>query len=110
MNFEVDLAFEGLDGNAGVEYVALMRSMGAGGVRVTEPREIRPALKWATRESDRRRLNLLYWRNVSGARELGTPPKRVWEARAARNAGLPASLVMAHPDRLINQAIWMPSV
>jgi glyoxylate carboligase len=115
MNFEVDLAFEGLDGHAGVDHVALMRSLGADGIRVTEPDEIRPALKWATRESQRRRLpilveimtereesaamgtaidsvcepdeirtisgsgvlsrrrlNLLYWRNVSGAQELGT--------------------------------------
>jgi tartronate-semialdehyde synthase len=59
MNFEVDLAFAGLDGHAGVDHVALMRSMGADGIRVTEPHDIRPALEWATCESERRRLPIL---------------------------------------------------
>jgi tartronate-semialdehyde synthase len=59
MNFEVDLAFEGLDGHTGVDHVALMRSMGADGIRVSEPHEIRGALEWATLESRRRRLPIL---------------------------------------------------
>ncbi len=59
MNFEVDLAFEGLDGHAGIDHVALMRSMGADGIRVSEPEDIGAALEWATVESERRRLPIL---------------------------------------------------
>ncbi len=59
MNFEVDLAFDGVDGHAGIDHVALMRSMGADGIRVSEPQGIRAALEWATHESERRRLPIL---------------------------------------------------
>ena len=59
MNFEVDLAFEGCDGHPGIDHVALMRAMGADGVRVSDSGEIRSSLDWATQESQRRAIPVL---------------------------------------------------
>lgn len=59
MNFEVDLAFEGCDGHPGIDHVALMRAMGADGVRVSDSGEIRSSLEWATQESQRRAIPVL---------------------------------------------------
>ena len=59
MNYAVDLAFDGLDGHTGIDHVALMRAMGADGIRVTEPQEIRSSLAWAVKESDARHIPIL---------------------------------------------------
>lgn len=59
MNFEVDLAFEGLEGHVGIDHVALMRAMGADGVRVIDPQQIRTSVAWAVAESERRRVPIL---------------------------------------------------
>ena len=97
MNFEVDLAFEGLDGQPGVDHVALMRSLGADGIRVTEPHEIRPALKWATRESGRRRLPILV--EIMTEREesaaMGTAIDSVCEPHEIRTISGPGVLSRA---------------
>jgi tartronate-semialdehyde synthase len=59
MNYEVDLAFGGPAGDAGIDHVMLMRAMGADGVRVTEPDGLRKSVEWAIAESDRRRIPVL---------------------------------------------------
>lgn len=59
MNFAVDLAFD-LDGaTEGIDHVALMRSMGADGIRVREADQIRAGVEWALAEAEQRRVPIL---------------------------------------------------
>lgn len=59
INYEVDLAFDGPEGHSGIDHVALVRAMGADGIRVTRPDELRSSLHWALRESEQRRIPIL---------------------------------------------------
>jgi len=60
MNYEVKLGYETDDGQMyGIDHCRVMEAMGALAVRVTLPDQIRPALEWAVRESNARRLPAL---------------------------------------------------
>jgi tartronate-semialdehyde synthase len=60
MQYEVGLGYATDDGTVtGIDHCKVMEAMGALAMRVTEPNEIRPALEWATRESNARRLPAL---------------------------------------------------
>ncbi|WP_322813942.1 glyoxylate carboligase [Chloroflexus sp.] len=60
MNYEVKLGYETDDGNnVGIDHCRVMEAMGGLAVRVTLPDQIRPALEWAVRESNARRLPAL---------------------------------------------------
>ena len=59
MNYEVELAYDGPEGHPGIDHVAVMRAMGAGGMRVTEPGEIAGAFDRAVAESNERRVPVL---------------------------------------------------
>jgi tartronate-semialdehyde synthase len=51
MNFGVDITYDGM----GIDHVKVMEGMGALGRRVIRPDEIKPALEWAVKESNRQR-------------------------------------------------------
>ncbi len=60
MDFGVDLAYDGPSSETyGMDHVAVMEAMGATGRRVTRPEEIKPALEWAVRVSEERRVPVL---------------------------------------------------
>ncbi len=60
MDFGVDLSYDGPSSEAyGMDHVAIMEAMGAMGRRVTRPEEIKPALEWAVRVSEERRVPVL---------------------------------------------------
>ncbi len=60
MNYEVKLGYETDTGQTfGIDHCKVMEAMGALGVRVTTPNQIRPALEWAVRESNARRVPAL---------------------------------------------------
>jgi tartronate-semialdehyde synthase len=59
MNYEVRLSYDGPGGHPGIDHVAVMQAMGAGGVRVTEPDAIAGALEWAESQVRERRVPML---------------------------------------------------
>ena len=59
MNYEVSIAYDGPDGQPGIDHVAVMEAMGAAGIRVVQPDEIAPALAWAAQTSEERRVPVL---------------------------------------------------
>jgi tartronate-semialdehyde synthase len=60
MNFAVDLSYaEPSSETYGMDHVAVMEAMGAMGRRVSQPEEIKPALEWAVRVSEERRVPVL---------------------------------------------------
>jgi tartronate-semialdehyde synthase len=60
MDFGVDLSYDGPSSEAyGMDHVAVMEAMGAMGRRLTRPEEIKPALEWAIRVSEERRVPVL---------------------------------------------------
>ncbi len=60
MDFGVDLSYAGPSSEAyGMDHVTVMEAMGATGRRVTRPEEIKPALEWAVRVSEERRVPVL---------------------------------------------------
>jgi tartronate-semialdehyde synthase len=59
MNFAVDLGYEGLDSEYGIDNVGVMEAMGALGRRARRPEEIKDALEWAVRASEERRVPAL---------------------------------------------------
>jgi tartronate-semialdehyde synthase len=59
MNFEVKLSYDGPAGHPGIDHVGVMKAMGADGVKVTDPAEIRSALEWAVAEAEERRVPTL---------------------------------------------------
>ena len=59
MNFAVDIGYEGPDSEYGIDNVMVMEAMGATGRRVTRPEEIEPALEWAAKTSEERRVPVL---------------------------------------------------
>jgi tartronate-semialdehyde synthase len=59
MNFEVSLSYDGPGGHPGIDHVAVMQAMGAEGVKVTDPGEIRSAFEWAVAQSQERRVPAL---------------------------------------------------
>ena len=59
MNYGVDISYEGPNGALGMDHVGVMQAMGALGRRVTRPEEIVPALEWAVRASEERRVPAL---------------------------------------------------
>jgi tartronate-semialdehyde synthase len=59
MNYGVDISYEGPNGAVGMDHVGVMQAMGALGRRVTRPEEIGPALEWAVRASEERRVPAL---------------------------------------------------
>jgi tartronate-semialdehyde synthase len=59
MDFAVSLAYDGSDGGAGINHVAVMEAMGAAGCRVTRPEEIRSALQWAVATSAKQQVPVL---------------------------------------------------
>jgi tartronate-semialdehyde synthase len=59
MDFGVDISYQGPNGSQGIDHVGIMEAMGAVGRRVTSPGEITPALEWAVRASEERRVPAL---------------------------------------------------
>jgi tartronate-semialdehyde synthase len=59
MNYEVKLSYDGPGGHPGIDHVAVMKAMGADGVRVTEPDDIAGALGWAVEQADARGVPVL---------------------------------------------------
>jgi tartronate-semialdehyde synthase len=60
MDFAVDLSYQGPSSETyGMDHVAVMEAMGATGRHVTRPEEIKPALEWAIRVSEERRVPVL---------------------------------------------------
>ncbi len=59
MNIGVDIGYEGPDSEYGIDFVGVMEAMGAMGRRVRRPEDIEPALEWAVRASEERRVPAL---------------------------------------------------
>jgi tartronate-semialdehyde synthase len=59
MNYAVGIAYEGPDGHPGIDHVAVMKAMGADGMKVTEPGDIAGALDWAVAEAEERQVPVL---------------------------------------------------
>ncbi|MCD6726758.1 MAG: glyoxylate carboligase [Solirubrobacteraceae bacterium] len=59
MNYQVDLSYDGPDGQPGIDHIAVMRGMGADGVRVTQPDDMAAAFEWAVAQSEERRIPVL---------------------------------------------------
>jgi tartronate-semialdehyde synthase len=59
MNFEVDLSYDGPAGHPGIDHVAVMKGMGADGVKVTDPGAIRSAFEWAVARAEESRAPTL---------------------------------------------------
>ncbi len=59
MDFGVDISYEGPNDSLGIDFVGVMEAMGAMGRRVRRPEEIEPALEWAARASEERRVPAL---------------------------------------------------
>jgi tartronate-semialdehyde synthase len=59
MNYEVDVSYEGPGGHPGIDHVAVMKAMGADGVKVTDPAEIRGAFDWAVAQAREGRVPAL---------------------------------------------------
>jgi tartronate-semialdehyde synthase len=59
MNYGVDISYEGPNESLGMDHVGVMEAMGALGRRVRRPEEIEPALEWAVRASEERRVPAL---------------------------------------------------
>src|SRR5215203_3337989 len=59
MDYGVDISYEGPNKSLGMDHVAVMEAMGALGRKVRRPEEIEPALEWAVRASEERRVPAL---------------------------------------------------
>jgi glyoxylate carboligase len=59
MDSGVDIFYEGLNDSVGMNHVGVMEAMGALGRKARHPEDIRPALEWAVRESEERRVPAL---------------------------------------------------
>jgi tartronate-semialdehyde synthase len=59
MNYAVEIAYDGPEGHPGIDHVAIMKAMGADGMRVTDPGEIPAALDWAVAQSAEREVPVL---------------------------------------------------
>jgi tartronate-semialdehyde synthase len=59
MDYGVDISYEGPNRSLGMDHVGIMEAMGALGRRATRPEEIAPALEWAVRASEERRVPAL---------------------------------------------------
>jgi tartronate-semialdehyde synthase len=59
MNFEVNLSYEGPGGHPGIDHVAVMKAMGAEGVKVTDPEDIQSAFEWAVARAEERQVPAL---------------------------------------------------
>jgi tartronate-semialdehyde synthase len=59
MNYEVLLSYDGPGGHPGIDHVAVMKAMGADGMKVTEPGDIQGAFEWAVAQSNERRVPVL---------------------------------------------------
>jgi tartronate-semialdehyde synthase len=59
MNYEVGISYDGPGGHPGIDHVAVMKGMGADGVKVTEPGEIRNSLAWAQERAEARKVPVL---------------------------------------------------
>jgi tartronate-semialdehyde synthase len=101
MNYEVDLAYEGVDEHPGVDHVGIMRAMGADGVRVTEPGDMASAFDWAVAESEARGIpvlvevmvgreeNAAMGTSIDAVREFEPVPGDVVAARVPALPGVP---------------------
>jgi tartronate-semialdehyde synthase len=59
MDYGVDIFYEGPNDSVGMDHVGVMEAMGALGRKARRPEEIRPALEWAVRVSEERRVPAL---------------------------------------------------
>jgi tartronate-semialdehyde synthase len=60
MDFAVDLSYDRSSSDTyGMDHVAVMEAMGATGRHVTRPEDIKPALEWAIKVSEERRIPVL---------------------------------------------------
>jgi len=59
MDYGVDIFYEGPNDSVGMDHVGVMEAMGALGRKARRPEEIRPALEWAVRASEERRVPAL---------------------------------------------------
>jgi tartronate-semialdehyde synthase len=59
MNYAVGISYEGPDGHPGIDHVAVMKAMGADGMRVVEPGDIAGALDWAVAQAEDRQVPVL---------------------------------------------------
>src|SRR6266566_7110409 len=90
MDFGVDLSYDGPSSEAyGMDHVAIMEAMGATGRRVTRPEEIKPALEWAIRVSEERRVPALVEVIVERATNaaMGTALNNIMEFEALAEGG-----------------------
>jgi len=90
MDFGVDLSYDGPSSEAyGMDHVAVMEAMGAMGRRVTRPEEVKPALEWAVRVSEERRVPILVEviveRGTNAA--MGTALNNIMEFEALAEGG-----------------------
>ena len=59
MNYAVEISYDGPEGHPGIDHVGVMKAMGADGVKVTEPGDIRRALDWAIAQAEERKVPTL---------------------------------------------------
>jgi tartronate-semialdehyde synthase len=59
MNYAVEISYDGPEGHPGIDHVGVMKAMGADGVKVTEPGDIRHALDWAIAQAEERKVPTL---------------------------------------------------
>src|SRR5918998_446151 len=59
MNYAVGISYEGPGGHPGIDHVAIMKAMGADGIRVTAPDELSGAFEWAADRAQERRVPVL---------------------------------------------------
>src|SRR6266516_4394865 len=90
MDFAVDLSYADPNSETyGMDHVAVMEAMGAMGRRVNRPEEIKPALEWAIRVSEERRVPVLVEVIVERATNaaMGTAINNIIEFEALSEGG-----------------------
>lgn len=90
MNFGVDISYDG----TGIDHVKVMEGMGALGRRVIKPDEIKPALEWAVKESNRRKrpalVEVMVERETDAA--MGVSIDKIIEREPVYDLPLPSPL------------------
>jgi tartronate-semialdehyde synthase len=87
MNYAVEISYDGPEGHPGIDHVGVMKAMGADGVKVTEPGDIRHALDWAIAQAEERSVPTLVEIMVAPEDNaaMGTSIEHVREFEPAEN-------------------------
>jgi tartronate-semialdehyde synthase len=87
MNYAVEISYDGPEGHPGIDHVGVMKAMGADGVKVTEPGDIRHALDWAIAQAEERKVPTLVEIMVAPEDNaaMGTSIDHVREFELAKN-------------------------